>query len=90
MCGKNPVDQMVQQVWYTIDAHDVRELECVVTDKVVQCVKNREKDPSPPSRPPRKIISNPSLVVPPSGSPSPIPLYQPDESQEGDVGGSKA
>lgn len=54
----------------------------MITDKMVRCVRNREKDPSPPSRPPRGSTSHPSTLVPTSRSASSSPLYEPDDNPE--------
>jgi len=84
MHDKKPVEEVVQQVRDTVDEHDIRELEHVATDKMVRCVRNREEDPSPPRRPLRRTTSRPSQTVPPSGSESFGPLYEPDNSLEGE------
>jgi len=82
MHGKNPMEQVVQQVRDIVDEHDMRELERVAIDKMVRCVRNKEKDSSPPPRPPRESIACPSPIVPPSGSSSLSPRYEPDDRQE--------
>jgi len=82
MRGKNLVEQVVQQVRDTINEHDMREIERVATDKMVRCVRNREKDPSPPPRPPRESTACPSPIIPPSRSSSSSPRYEPNDSQE--------
>lgn len=81
MHGKSSIEKIVQQVRDTIDEHDMRELENVATDKMVRCVRNREKDSSQPKRPPRESTSSPSPVIPPSHSSSSSSLYEPDDSQ---------
>lgn len=53
MHGKRTIERRVQQVKETIDEHDMRELERVASNKIVKCVRNQVKDPSPPARPPR-------------------------------------
>lgn len=68
MHGKNPIEQVMQQVRDIVDEHDVRELEGMETNKVVRCVRNREGDSSPPQRPLRTVVSRQSQTIPPSGS----------------------
>lgn len=82
MHGKETVERRVQQVRNTIDEHDMQELERVASDKMVRCVRNETKYPSPPTRPPRKTTPRPPVVVSPSQTSSSSPLYEPTDSQE--------
>jgi len=80
--GKGTVERRVQQVRNTIDEHDMHELERVTSDKMVRCVRNETKDPSPPTRPPRKTRPRPPIVVSPFQPSSSGSLYEATDSQE--------
>lgn len=58
----------------------MHKLECVATEKMVRCVKNHEKEPSPPFRPPRRVVPPPSTLVPTSNSILSSPSYGPSDS----------
>ena len=77
----------MQQVKVTMDEHDARELEHVAMEKMMRCVRNQEKDPSPPSRPPRRIASPSPTTVPPFGSMMSSQSYGPDDDLEGEPKG---
>lgn len=57
MHGKGIVERRVQQFKEIIDEHNMQELERVEFDKMVRYVRNQVKDPSSPTRPPKRTTS---------------------------------
>lgn len=84
MRGKQPIEQVVRQVRATMDVHDAKELEQVAMEKIVKCVWNKRRDPSPPTRPPRKVIPPP--ISPAISSPTSSPLRVNNDFEKGQVG----
>lgn len=54
----------------------------MATKKMVRCVHNEKKDPSPFVRPPRRVVPPSPKATPMSSSPSSNPLYAPDDELE--------